>query len=83
MTADKDLAEKVSKKILEINHLMSEAIGMVVEHGSANEKSAFCEAAGVVLGEMLINIMNPLYRKHPDLKPPELYIPGIDNLPEQ
>ena len=83
MISDKKLAEKISEKILEINHLMSEAIDVVVEQGKDNEKTVFCEAAGVVLGEILINIMNPLYTRHPSLKPPDLYLPGIDNLPEQ
>ncbi|HIA1005765.1 TPA: hypothetical protein ACWO6X_004945, partial [Salmonella enterica subsp. enterica serovar Muenchen] len=34
-----------------------------------NEFKAYREAVGFIMGEMLIKIMNPLYEKHPEIKP--------------
>jgi len=30
------------------------------------------EALNQIMGTMLLDIMNPIYREHPELKPPEL-----------
>jgi hypothetical protein len=30
------------------------------------------KGVGKIMGEMLFEVMNPLYKKHPDLKPEEL-----------
>ncbi len=34
-----------------------------------DEFKVYREAVGLIMGEMLIKIMNPLYEKHPEIKP--------------
>jgi len=37
-----------------------------------DEFHAYRRAIGGVLAEMLLKILNPIYQRHPSLKPPEL-----------
>jgi hypothetical protein len=45
---------------------------MVMEQCSKEEYQAYRRAVGKVMGAMLTEIMDPIYREHPDLKPKEL-----------
>lgn len=78
MISDKSLASKVSELILEANRILNDAVLLVDENGSAEELKEFKLAIGQVSGELLLSVVNPLYRKHPELKPPELFVPGCD-----
>lgn len=78
MIADKLLAQMVSKRILDANRLLNEAMSLVAESASIDETRDFRLAIGQVSGELLLMIANPLYREHPELKPQELFIPQLD-----
>jgi hypothetical protein len=39
---------------------------------SEEEFSRYRRAVGAILGEILLEVMNPLYARHPNLKPAEL-----------
>lgn len=39
---------------------------------SSDEFSSYKLAAGKVLGEILLEVMNPIYEMHPDITPDEL-----------
>jgi hypothetical protein len=66
---DKLIAEGVSKLMLEFGGRLDDSIA-TVRHGCSDaEFRAYRLAVGKVLGEMLLEIMNPIYREHPDLKP--------------
>ena len=45
-----------------------------IGHGERQRgRSAALQAAvGQIIGEMFVEIMNPIYAEHPDLKPPQL-----------
>jgi hypothetical protein len=48
---------------------------MIENEAMAKEINALmleCSAVGKVMGEILLGIMNPLYQRHPNLKPKEL-----------
>lgn len=72
MIKNKDVAQKISLLMLEYGSRINESIAHVKEHCSEEEFKVYRKAAGIIMGEMLINVMNPLYREHPDLKPKEL-----------
>jgi hypothetical protein len=69
MIKNKDVAEKISLLMLDVGSRIDESISMVKEQCSDIEFDMYRKAAGKVMGEMLISIMNPIYKEHPDLKP--------------
>lgn len=72
MISDRQLASAVSERLLQVNDLLNEMAILVQEHGAKNELRPFCLAIGKVSCELLLSVANPLYREHPELKPPEM-----------
>jgi len=68
MFKDKHIAEGVSKLMLEFGGRLDESISSVRSSCSDAEFRAYRLAVGKVLGEMVLERMNPIYREHPDLK---------------
>jgi hypothetical protein len=68
----KDIAEKISALMLEYGEKLDNSVKIVMDTSSTEEFEAYRNAVGQIMGTMLVDIMNPLYRKYPDLKPPEL-----------
>ena len=69
MINDKDIALKISTLMVEIGANINDSISMVKNECSEFEFEAYKKAAGKVMGEMLLEIMNPIYKEHPDIKP--------------
>jgi hypothetical protein len=65
----KGTAEAVSKLMLEYGAKLNDSVRIVMEKCSEEEFHTYRLAVGKVMGAMLIEIMNPIYREHPDLKP--------------
>ena len=76
MIADQQLAADVAERVLEVNRLLNEAAALVQSRGTIEEAAAFRLVTGRVLGELLLDVVNPLYQQHPGLKPPGLFVPG-------
>lgn len=72
MISDKDTASKISQMLLECSKRMDDSIVLVKGTCSPEEFAAYRKAVGKAMGEMLLGIMNPIYQRHPDLKPKEL-----------
>lgn len=52
---------------------LDESVDFVMKHCGEEEFRRYKkEAVGRILGIMLLDVMNPLYEEHPDLKPPNL-----------
>lgn len=68
----KDIAEKISALMLEYGEKLDNSVKLVMDTSSTEEFEAYRNAVGQIMGTMLVDIMNPLYREYPDLKPPEL-----------
>jgi hypothetical protein len=68
----KDIAEKISALMLEYGEKLDNSVKIVMDTSSTEEFEAYRNAVGQIMGTMLVDIMNPLYREYPDLKPPEL-----------
>jgi hypothetical protein len=68
----KETAEAVSKLMLEYGAKLDDSVRIVMESCSKEDFQTYRRAVGKVMGTMLTEIMNPIYREHPDLKPKEL-----------
>lgn len=55
--------------MIEFSVRIDRSILTVQENCSPEEFKTYRLAAAKVLGEMLLEVMNPLYAEHPDLKP--------------
>jgi hypothetical protein len=69
MIKDKVISESVGKLMLEFGGQLDASIVAVRVNCSDAEFRAYRLAVGKILGEMLLEVMNPLYREHPDIKP--------------
>lgn len=68
----KDVAEKVNSLMLEYGDKLNSSVKLVMDTASPEEFAAYRASIAQIMGTMLVDIMNPIYREHPDLKPPEL-----------
>lgn len=66
---DKSVAQQISELMLEYSERINESIRLVQEKCSPEEFKTYRLAAAKVMGEMFLEVMKPLYREHPDLKP--------------
>lgn len=72
MIRDKAVASEVNKLMLEYSGKLDASLQVVKDRCSTEEFVAYRTVVGKLLGEMLVEVMNPIYVQHPDLKPPEL-----------
>jgi len=69
---DKALAREISSLMLETSAKIDESILTVQKSCTPREFDAYRAGCAKVLGYILIEILNPLYQAHPDLKPKDL-----------
>ncbi|EBH8663754.1 hypothetical protein D1731_15460 [Salmonella enterica subsp. enterica serovar Luke] len=69
MVNDKDTAILISELMLRFGKEVDESVAVVQSRCDENEFKAYREAVGFTMDEILIKIMNPLYEKHPEIKP--------------
>ena len=72
MIKDPSIARQVSDLMIEFSARLDRSILTVQERCSPEEFKVYRLAVAKVLGEMLLEVMNPLYAEHPGLKPPGL-----------
>ncbi len=72
MIRDPKIAQQISNLMLEFQSRLDNSIAMVRANCSPEEFANYRRAVGRVMGEMLLAVLNPLYKEHPSLKPPEL-----------
>jgi hypothetical protein len=72
MIESKDVAKEISLLMLEYGAKLDASVALVQQTCGEAELRAYKQAIGILMGDMLMNVMNPLYAQHPDLKPREL-----------
>ncbi len=72
MIADKLLAEKISRLMLDIGGQLNESLHSAQTEASVEDFIAYRTMVGRIMGLILTDLLNPLYSRHPSLKPPEL-----------
>lgn len=73
MIGNDGVAKAVSDLMLEYSEKLNDSIILVMENCPEDEFKRYRLAAAKVLGEMLLEVMNPLYARHPELKPAGLH----------
>ncbi|EFB1501572.1 hypothetical protein FJ881_16835 [Escherichia albertii] len=72
MLKDKTVAADVSALMLEIGSELDASVSLVQQTCDESEFNNYRSAVGEIMGRMLVDIMNPIYKQHPELKPREL-----------
>ena len=72
MIASKLVAKQISDLMLEVGDRLDASVELVQQNCSPDELATYRRAVGSIMGEILILVLNPLYGKHPTLKPTEL-----------
>ena len=72
MILNKDIAREINLLMLKIGSDIDKSIAMVKDNCTQEEFDAYRKAAGKIMGNMLLEIMNPIYKTHPELKPKEM-----------
>lgn len=70
MLTNPDIAKQISELMLDISGRLDESVAIVNKSCSSAEDSVYRRAVGRILAKILIEILNPLYKEHPALKPP-------------
>ena len=70
MISDPTTAGQISKTMLEVSSKIDESIALVRANCQDHEFQEYRKAAGRILGEILLEVLNPLYKQHSALKPP-------------
>ncbi len=68
----REIAAQISTLMLEHAAKLDQSIQLVMTNGTEDEVVRYRRAVGKIMGEMLLEIMNPIYSEYPDLKPPRL-----------
>jgi hypothetical protein len=69
MIKDNSIAAGVSKLMLEFSDGLDQSVAAVREACSDEEFVAYRSAISRILAEVLLEVLNPLYKEHPNLKP--------------
>ncbi len=72
MIENKAIARQLSELMLECGTRLDRSIELVKEHCSEQEFKVYRRAVGMIMGDMLLQVMNPIYVRHPGLKPKRL-----------
>lgn len=72
MIRDNAVARQISEMMIEISGRLDRSVTTVKERCSSEEFETYRRAVGHIMGEMLLEVLNPLYAEHPSLKPPQL-----------
>ncbi|EEC3569299.1 hypothetical protein G4E25_004417 [Salmonella enterica] len=78
MVNDKDTAILISDLMLRFGKKLDESVAVVQSRCDEDEFKVYREAVGLIMGEMLIKIMNPLYEKHPRNKTKRIEIKHLE-----
>ena len=72
MFEDKEIAQHILQVFLGINGEMDDAIRSVERKTSSEEYKAFKLGVGHIMYEVFEKIIEPICKRHPSLKPPEM-----------
>ncbi|KAG8149710.1 hypothetical protein [Burkholderia catarinensis] len=72
MIEDQRIATTLNTMILSMGAHLDESLRQVKETCPPDEFVAYREFVSQLLTTMLVDFMNPLYARHPDLKPSDL-----------
>jgi hypothetical protein len=71
MIEKEDVASDVSRTLQDVYRILAESVWHVNEQCNATEAQNYRQKVGKVFYSLIFDLMEPLYKKHPELKPPE------------
>jgi hypothetical protein len=72
MIKNSEIAKDVSDLFLDFNGRLNESVEKVGQSCSAEEFASYRRRAAKLINAVFEAILEPIYREHPDLKPPDL-----------
>ena len=69
MVSDAAIARQINDLMLDLFHRVEESVCEVKEQCPAHESEAYIKATAPVVGAIVMDVLEPLYRQHPELKP--------------
>jgi hypothetical protein len=69
---DEETAKRILELFLSINGQMNDAIASVEHRTSPEEYKAFKRGVGHVIYEVFEQVVEPICKQHPSLRPPEM-----------
>lgn len=72
MIIKSEVAKVISDLMIDCGGKLDESVSMVRDNCSPEEFRMYRTAIGKVMGEILLEVLNPLYKLHPDIKPTEM-----------
>jgi hypothetical protein len=72
MIKDKKTAKQVSRLLLHCCSNLDQSVSLVMESCDKQEFQEYRKIIGDVMGVLFLDILDPVYKLHPDLKPDEL-----------
>ena len=67
-----ETAARVVQLMLEFGQRLDEVVAILQQECDTDEFNAYRRGVGRVMGAMLLDVMNPIFEEHPDLKPKDL-----------
>lgn len=71
MISNRQIAQQISKLMLDVFYRLEGSIHMVKDASSLEEAAAYEKAVGKVACRIVFDVLEPLYEKHPALRPPK------------
>ena len=68
----KEAAVEIVDLFLEFGAKLDESVVLVQQNASPDEFNNYRLSVGKMMGEMLVEVMNPIFEEYPDLKPDQL-----------
>ena len=72
MISDPEIASKICSMMLEIGAELDDSVTLVQEGCTESEFQPYRFVAAQLMSTILLDVMNPIYKIHPALKPKEL-----------
>ena len=67
-----DVAREISTLMLETTEKLDQSVRRMRAELPPAEFGTYGRAVGTILADIIMEVLDPLYAEHPDLKPPEL-----------
>ena len=72
MIENKGVAREINNLMLDFGAKLDASVILVQQKCEPEEFERYKKVIALIMAEMLLEVMNPLYAKHPDLKPKDL-----------
>lgn len=69
---DRETAQKLIGMMLDCSKKLDDVIVLVTDACNEEESRKFRSAAGKIMGHIFVDVLDPVYREHPELEPEEL-----------